>query len=67
MYQAIYKSDKITMCREIHEVLAFLGIPSEKFSELKQQHGGLIPFHKWCEAQIGGESNLNYLVWKKDN
>ena len=43
---------KIRMSKEIMETLSFLGIPTEKFSDLKEEHGGLIKLHKWCEDQF---------------
>jgi len=55
MYQEINNPDKVLIAREILQVMDLLGIPPEKFSELKQQHGGLIQLHIWCEKTICGE------------
>lgn len=46
------KQSKISKCREIMEVLMFLNIPTEMFSILKQEKGGLDGLHNWCEKQL---------------
>jgi hypothetical protein len=47
-------SGKFKICREIILGLSFLGIPSERFSELKKEHGGLVELHIFVEKQISG-------------
>lgn len=46
------KKSKIIIAKEIIEAMIFLGIPTEKFSEMKKQHGGLIGLYNHIESLI---------------
>jgi len=45
---------KISMCREIIETMIFLGIPTNKFSEMKKNFGSIEEFYKFVEIKISG-------------
>lgn len=48
------KKSKVIIALEIMKVMEFLNIPFEKFSELKNQYGGLIQLHLEMENRILG-------------
>jgi hypothetical protein len=45
-------ASKITIAKEVIEALVFLGIPTEKFAEIKKEHGGLIELHTYLATQL---------------
>jgi len=45
-------TSKITIAKEVIETLIFLGISTEKFSEMKKEHGGLIELHTYLATQL---------------
>jgi hypothetical protein len=44
--------NKIQKARLVIEGMIFLGIETEKFSELKSQHGGLDGLYNWIENKL---------------
>ena len=49
------KMSKIKMSKEIMDGMKFLGIPSEKFSELKEEKGGTKQLHDYIASELSGE------------
>lgn len=49
---------KILIAKEVILGMIFLNIPTEKFSELKEKHGGLYNLHSFIEKQISGNKYL---------
>ena len=45
---------KIKMCKEIIDAFIFLGIPTEKFSEYRENFGGLHNLYIFVERKISG-------------
>lgn len=44
---------KVQMSLEIFQGFEFLGIPAEKFLELKKEHGGTMQsLHNWVAEQL---------------
>jgi hypothetical protein len=43
---------KIQKARLVIEGMIFLGIETENFLNLKQQHGGLDGLYNWIESQL---------------
>ncbi len=52
LYYKQRKMNKIQKARLVIEGMIFLGIETEKFSELKSQHGGLDGLYNWIENKL---------------
>lgn len=43
---------KVQLALEILQTLQFLNIPTEKYSELLNEHGSQVKLHEWCSKQL---------------